>query len=95
MPRGHDVRPDPALDERLSFGWRLFEEVLPGRRWPRHDDGEDVQPALLANDPLEQGDDLILRGVVNAHGDARTPVRRDHLCGFFNCFGPTGGDVAR
>ena len=50
---------------------------------------------LVGPDPLEQRDDLILCGVVNSHGDARTAVRSDHVCGFFNCLGPTGVDVAR
>ena len=88
VPRGHDVRPDPAFDERLPLGWCLFQEVLPGSRVSRHHDSENVQPALLATDSFEQRDDLILRGVVNSHGDARPTVRSDHLCGFFNCFGP-------
>ena len=58
----------PALDKRLPLGWCLFEEVLPGSRLPGHDDSEDVQPALLATDPLEQRDDLVLYGVVNGMG---------------------------
>ena len=74
MPRRHDVRPDPALDKRPARGRTLVEETLPRGGLPRHDNGEHIEPLLLPTHPVEQRGDLVLFGVVDAHGMPVTAV---------------------
>jgi len=46
MPGGHDVRPDPALDEVFAATGVFIEETFPRSRLTRQRDGEHIQPVL-------------------------------------------------
>jgi len=95
MPRRHDVRPNPALDECASVGRRFVEERLPRCRLAGHHDGEHIETRVFATDALEQRTDLVFDAVIHAHGDSGAAGSRHHLGGLFDRLGTPGIHMVR
>src|ERR1700704_2824406 len=84
MPGGDEVRPDADV-HHLPIGQRLFPERLRLRQilWQRERVvDQDVEPALIAFDPLEQPRDLVVIAMVDLHGNTFATAAVDFLSGF-------------
>jgi hypothetical protein len=58
-----------------------------------HHDGEHIEPVFLTTHSVEQRGNLIIVGVVDAHGNSRATFRGDHFGRLLDGLGPSGVDV--
>jgi hypothetical protein len=85
--------PIPALDEMPARGRALVQKGLPRGGLTGHHDGEHIEPVFFATHPVEQRGNLIIVGVVDAHGNSRATFRGDHFGRLLDGLGPSGVDV--